>query len=83
MANGHEHEHEHEEPDPNPEIKTYKKVNGELVVTKTHSKPVVHSKSHSIEETQAEIDKIDGVIAIWTAKKVPFQAIIDKYNEIL
>lgn len=80
MIKGHEHE---EEPDPNPEIKTYAKVNGALVITKTHVKPVVHSESHEIEETQAEIDKIDGVIAIWTAKKVPLQAIIDKYNEVL
>lgn len=68
---------------PNPEINTYKKVDGTLIIEKTHTKPVIHSKSHNIEETQAQIDKIDNVIAIWTAKKVPLQAIIDKYNEIL
>lgn len=77
-------EEEHEKPiDDNPEIKTYKKVDGALVIEKTHSKPVVHSESHKIEEMQAQIAKIDGVIAIWQSKKVKFQAIIDKYNEIL
>ena len=75
----------HEEPhvDPNPEIKTYKKVNGSLVIEKTHTKPVVHSESHSIEKTQAEIDKIDGVIAIWQSKRKVHQDLIDIYNGIL
>jgi len=68
--------------DLNPEIKTYKKTEGFLVIERTHDKPVVHSDSYNIEQAQAKLDKIDGVIALWEAKKVPLQEVIDKYNEI-
>jgi hypothetical protein len=73
-----------EEPiDDNPEIKTYKKIDGALVIEKTHGKPIIHTESHKIEEMQAQIDKIDGVIALWIEKKKPYQDIINKYEEIL
>lgn len=68
---------------PNPEIKSYKKIEGSLVVEKTHDKPVVHSETHNIEQVQARIDKINEVIALWENKKTPFQAIIDKYEELV
>lgn len=71
-----------EEIDPNPEIKTYKKVDGNLVIERTHAEPVIHLESHSIKHAQAMIDKLDGVIAAWEAKKVPYQTIIDKYNSL-
>lgn len=73
-----------EEPiaDPNPEIKTYKKLDGVLVIEKTHSKPMIHSESYNIKQIQAQIDKINGVIEQWEAKKVPLQAKIDRYNEL-
>lgn len=72
-----------EEPiDDNPEIKTYTKIDGALVIEKTHGKPIIHTELHKIEEMQAQIDKIDGVIALWQAKKVKFQEIVDKYNEL-
>ena len=73
---------EEEHVDDNPEIITYKKKDGALVIEKTHGKPVVHQESHKIEEMQAQIDKIDAVIEVWAAKKVSFQKIIDKYNEL-
>lgn len=74
-----------EEPyvDPNPPIVKYKKKDGVLEIETTHATPVVKTKSHSIEAVQASVDKIDGVIALWEAKKVPHQNIIDKYNEIV
>lgn len=70
------------EVDPNPEIKTYKKLNGVLVIEKTHSKPVLHSESYNIKQIRAQIDKINGAVEQWEAKKVPLQAKIDRYNEL-
>lgn len=74
-----------EEPyiDPNPEIKTYKKVNGTLEIETTHKDPVVEIKSHNIEQLQAQIDKIDGVIALWESKRKVYQDIIDIYMGII
>ena len=73
-----------EEPyiDPNPEIKTFKKKNGALEIEITHKDPVVKTKSYNIEQVQAKIDKIDGAIQQWEAKKVPYQEIVDKYEEV-
>ena len=73
-----------EEPyiNPNPEIKNYTKKDGVLEIDITHKDPVVNTKSYNIEQMQAKIEKIQGVIDLWEAKKAPYQAIIDKYNSL-
>jgi len=72
-----------EEPeiDTNPEIKTYIAKDNVLTIEKTHGQPVVKTESHKVEELQAKIAKFDRVIAIWEAKKKPYQDLINKYNE--
>lgn len=69
-------------PDPNPPIVKWTKKDGVLEKETTHKNPVVRIESHNIKELQSKIDKIDGVIAQWEAKKVPFQSKIDKYEEL-
>ena len=69
-------------PDPNPPIVKWTKKDGVLKKETTHVKPKVHTESYNIKELQSKIDKIDGVIAQWEAKKVPFQSKIDKYEEL-
>ena len=69
-------------PDSNPPIVKWTKKDGVLEKETTHKDPVVHIESHNIKELQSKIDKIDGVIAQWEAKKVPFQSKIDKYEEL-
>lgn len=69
--------------DTNPAIITYKKNDTMLMIETTHAIPVIKTESHSIEAAQKQIAKFDDVIAIWTAKKKPYQDIIDKYNEIV
>lgn len=69
-------------PDPNPPIVTWVKKDGVLEKQTTHADPKVHRESFSIENAQAQIDKINAAIAMWEAKKAPYQAIIDKYAEL-
>ena len=73
-----------EEPyiDPNPEIITWKKGDGVLEKSITHKDPKVKTESFNIEHVQGKIDKINGAIAAWESKRAPYQAIIDKYNEL-
>ena len=75
---GHGGEEEHV--DPNPPIVKYKKKDGVLEIETTHATPVVKTESHNIESAQGQIAKLDGVIALWEAKKKVHQDIIDKYN---
>jgi len=70
-------------PDPNPPIVVWTKKDGVLEKNTTHKDPVEKKESFVIAEAQAQIDKFDGVIAQWEAKKVQHQEIIDKYNEIV
>lgn len=69
-------------PDPNPPIVKWTKKDGVLEKETTHAEPKVHRESFSILEAQARIDKIDGVIAMWVAKKAPDLELLDKYNEL-
>ena len=73
-----------EEPyvDPNPSVVTYKAVDGILTISTTHAEPLIKTETHNIAEVQAKADKIDGVIQLWQNKKLPHQAIIDKYNQL-
>lgn len=69
-------------PDPNPPIVKWTRREGILEKETTHAIPRVNKESFQIEHAQAHIDKIDVVIAMWEAKKVPYQEIIDKYEEL-
>ena len=68
--------------DPNPEIITWKKGDGVLEKSITHKDPKVKTESFDIRQVQGKIDKINGAIASWEAKKAPYQAIIERYNSL-
>ena len=68
--------------DVNPAIITYKFEENALVMETTHKDPTVQKKVYIVSDAQAKISKINNVIALWEAKKVPYQDIIDKYNEL-
>lgn len=64
----------------NPKTKTTIREGSILTVYEVHEQPVIRVVTHSIAEIQAKIAKIDSVIALWEAKKAPFQATLDEYN---
>jgi len=68
--------------DSNPAIITETKEGDTFVKSTTYKEPKITKVSYNIAELQAKIDKYDGVIAQWEAKKKPLQAIIDKYNQL-
>ena len=68
--------------DLNPPIITYSGAEGTLKIETTYAEPKPIIKAYNIADIQAKITKINGVIELWEAKKAPFQAIIDKYNEV-
>ena len=68
--------------DTNPAIITYEFEDNALVMETTHKDPTVQKKVYIVSDAQAKISKINNVIALWEAKKVPYQDIIDKYNEL-
>ena len=68
--------------DSNPAIITESKEGDNFVKSTTYAEPKITKVSYNIAELQAKIDKYDGVIAQWEAKKAPLQAIIDKYNTL-
>ena len=68
--------------DSNPAIITESKEGDNFVKSTTYKEPKITKVSYNIAELQAKIDKYDGVIAQWEAKKKPLQAIIDKYNQL-
>ena len=68
--------------DSNPAIITETKEGDNFVKSTTYKEPKITKVSYNIAELQAKIDKYDGVIAQWEAKKKPLQAIIDKYNQL-
>jgi len=55
--------------------KTLKKI-------ETPNEIIPNETSYNIDEIQAQIDKIDGTIAEWEAKKAPLQEIINKHKEL-
>ena len=68
--------------DSNPAIITETKEGDNFVKSTTYKEPKITKVSYNIAELQAKIDKYDGVIAQWEAKKKPLQTIIDKYNQL-
>ena len=62
--------------------KEYSVNNDILIETSTPDKIVADVKTYDIKSIREEIAKIDLVIAQWESKKVPLQAIVDKYNEV-
>ena len=62
--------------------KEYSVNNDILIETSTPDKIVADVKTYDIKSIREEIDRIDNAIAQWESKKVPLQAIIDKYNEV-
>ena len=68
--------------DSNPAIITETKEGDNFVKSTTYKEPKITKVSYNIAELQAKIDKYDGVMAQWEAKKKPLQAIIDKYNQL-
>jgi len=62
--------------------KEYSVNNDILIETSTPDKIVADVKTYDIKSTREEIARIDNAIAQWESKKVPLQAIIDKYNEV-
>ena len=68
--------------DSNPAIITETKEGDNFVKSTTYKEPKITKVSYNIAELQAKIDKYDGVIAQWEAKKKPLQDIIDKYNQL-
>jgi len=62
--------------------KEYSANNDILIETSTPDKIVANVKTYDIKSIREEIDRIDNAIAQWESKKVPLQAIIDKYNEV-
>ena len=68
--------------DSNPAIITETKEGDNFVKSTTYKEPKTTKVSYNIAELQAKIDKYDGVIAQWEAKKAPLQAIIDKFNQL-
>ena len=68
--------------DSNPAIITETKEGDNFVKSTTYKEPKITKVTYNIAELQAKIDKYDGVIAQWEAKKKPLQAIIDKYNQL-
>ena len=73
---------EEETTETNKIITTYEVEGSNLKEIRTPTEVQVETTTYNIPEIQAEISKIDAVIAQWEAKKAPHQAIIDKYNEI-
>ena len=68
--------------DSNPAIITESKEGDNFVKSTTYKEPKITKVSYNIAELQAKIDKYDGVIAQWEAKKAPLQAIINKFNSL-
>ena len=68
--------------DSNPAIITETKEGDNFVKSTTYKEPKITKVSYNIAELQAKIDKYDGVIAQWEAKKAPLQAIINKFNAL-
>ena len=68
--------------DSNPAIITESKEGDNFVKSTTYKEPKITKVSYNIAELQAKIDKYDGVIAQWEAKKTPLQAIINKFNAL-
>ena len=60
----------------------YEVDGGNLIEKRTPTDIQVETTTYNIPEIQAEISKIDAVIAQWQALREPKQAIVDKYNEI-
>lgn len=69
--------------DPNPPIITWTKKDGVLEKETTHAQPKIYTESFLIEAAQAQIDKIDGVIAQWEVKRKVHQDLIDKYEALI
>ena len=68
--------------DSNPAIITETKEGDNFVKSTTYKEPKITKVSYNIAELQAKIDKYDGVIAQWEAKKKPLQEIINKFNAL-
>lgn len=61
---------------------TYEVEGTNLKEVKTPTEIQAETTTYNIPEIQAEIAKIDAVIAQWQALREPKQAIVDKYNEL-
>ena len=68
--------------DSNPAIITETKEGDTFVKSTTYATPKITKVSYNIAELQAKIDKYDGIIKQWEAKKAPLQAIINKFNAL-
>jgi len=75
MANG------QQEPDPNPVTTVWETTDNTLTKKETHERPVTKVTTYNVNQEQAEIDKIDGIIAQWEAKKQIRQQVIAKHTE--
>jgi len=66
--------------DPNPVTETRIRQGDTLIIKRMRERPVEEVVVHDIARIQNDINRIDGVIALWQAKREPLQAIIDEYN---
>lgn len=73
---------EPEEVDMNPVTEVRIRRDGALVIERTRERPVTEVETHNIAAIQADLNRIDGVIAVWQAKRNPLQAILDEYDSM-
>lgn len=69
-------------PDDNPALVSFEKKDGYYIQKTTHAKPTTKTEIFRVDEAQAEIDKYDGAIALFEAKKLKPQAGIDRYDSL-
>jgi len=68
--------------DDNPVTEKRKRIDGALVIERTHEKPVTHVETHVITDLKKQITKYQGVIDVWQARIDALQKIVDEYDDL-